>query len=262
MAASGRKRLILPSAHRHHRHGRCLDLEARLFEENAARRGVHDGRQPGAAAHAGETHAARFLPAALRPHRAPPSLPVGARLALEAGHDEKVVIACFLHDISNGALMRTDHGYWGAQLVAPYVSEEVALGDPLPPAAALLRRRVRRLQISRCLQAVSSAPTTSRPNTSSRDHDDARAHRWYMTSRMITLSTTSMPSSPGPSSTPSMFDGHHRPQLPPAEGRPGIRRLARGAHVAHDDLAQQLPVAWPRSSRTSSGRARRAPSRR
>ena len=49
-----------------------------------------------------------------------------ARLALKAGHSEKVVMACFLHDISNGALIRCDHGYWSSQLVAPYVDEEVA----------------------------------------------------------------------------------------------------------------------------------------
>ncbi len=35
-------------------------------------------------------------------------------------------MACLLHDISNGALLRTEHGYWSAQIVAPYVSEEVA----------------------------------------------------------------------------------------------------------------------------------------
>jgi hypothetical protein len=45
-----------------------------------------------------------------------------AKTALDAGQDEKVVIACLLHDISNGALIRTDHGYWSSQLVAPYVS--------------------------------------------------------------------------------------------------------------------------------------------
>src|SRR3979411_1766391 len=49
-----------------------------------------------------------------------------AKTALDAGQDDKVVIACLLHDISNGALLRTEHGYWSAQLVAPYVSEEVA----------------------------------------------------------------------------------------------------------------------------------------
>ena len=36
-------------------------------------------------------------------------------------------MACFLHDICNGATgASSDHGYWGAQLVAPYVDEEVA----------------------------------------------------------------------------------------------------------------------------------------
>jgi hypothetical protein len=34
-----------------------------------------------------------------------------AKLALESGQSEKVVMACFLHDISNGALVRCDHGY-------------------------------------------------------------------------------------------------------------------------------------------------------
>src|SRR6201986_2506397 len=48
-----------------------------------------------------------------------------AQLALDGGHEEKVVLACLLHDISMGGLMRTDHGYWGAQLIGPYVSEEI-----------------------------------------------------------------------------------------------------------------------------------------
>jgi len=34
-----------------------------------------------------------------------------AKTALDAGQDEKVVMACLLHDISNDALIRTDHGY-------------------------------------------------------------------------------------------------------------------------------------------------------
>ena len=48
-----------------------------------------------------------------------------AKLALEKGLSEKVVLACLLHDISVIALIRSDHGYWAAQLVAPYVDEEV-----------------------------------------------------------------------------------------------------------------------------------------
>jgi len=49
-----------------------------------------------------------------------------AMLAKENGLPEPMVLACLLHDVSVICLMRTDHGYWGSQLVAPYVSDEVA----------------------------------------------------------------------------------------------------------------------------------------
>ncbi len=50
-----------------------------------------------------------------------------AALALKAGVDEETVLACLLHDISMG-LNRSDHGWWGAQLIEPYVSERVSWG--------------------------------------------------------------------------------------------------------------------------------------
>ena len=31
-----------------------------------------------------------------------------------------------LHDIAIAGFIRSDHGYWGAQLLEPYVDEEVA----------------------------------------------------------------------------------------------------------------------------------------
>src|SRR5215831_3485511 len=49
-----------------------------------------------------------------------------ATLALKAGHHEKVVLACLLHDIGVASFIRCDHGYWGAQLIEPYVDEEVS----------------------------------------------------------------------------------------------------------------------------------------
>ena len=49
-----------------------------------------------------------------------------AALALKAGHSEKVVLACLLHDIAVVSFIRCDHGYWGAQMIAPYVDEEVS----------------------------------------------------------------------------------------------------------------------------------------
>ncbi len=47
-------------------------------------------------------------------------------LALKAGLPEKTVLACLLHDIGGATVMRSDHGYWGAQLLEPYVDEEVS----------------------------------------------------------------------------------------------------------------------------------------
>jgi hypothetical protein len=49
-----------------------------------------------------------------------------AALAKKAGHNEKVVLACLLHDIGVVGFIRCDHGYWGAQLIEPYVDEEVS----------------------------------------------------------------------------------------------------------------------------------------
>ncbi len=49
-----------------------------------------------------------------------------ARLAMQNGHDEKVVLACLLHDISVTGFICSDHGYWGAAMVEPYVDEEVS----------------------------------------------------------------------------------------------------------------------------------------
>ena len=46
--------------------------------------------------------------------------------ALKAGHSEKVILACLLHDIGVASFIRCDHGYWGAQMIEPYVDEEVS----------------------------------------------------------------------------------------------------------------------------------------
>ena len=48
-----------------------------------------------------------------------------ARHAVKADLPENMVLACLLHDISTIGFIRGDHGYWGAQLVEPYVDEEV-----------------------------------------------------------------------------------------------------------------------------------------
>jgi hypothetical protein len=45
--------------------------------------------------------------------------------ALTQDMEEEVVLACLLHDLGQ-TLVKTDHGWWGAQLLEPYVSERVS----------------------------------------------------------------------------------------------------------------------------------------
>ena len=49
-----------------------------------------------------------------------------AKHALKNGESEKVVLACLVHDIGVAGFIRADHGYWGAQMIEPYVDEEVS----------------------------------------------------------------------------------------------------------------------------------------
>jgi hypothetical protein len=48
-----------------------------------------------------------------------------ANLAQKNGMNEEVILACLLHDTVM-ALIKVDHGWWGAQIYEPYVSEKVA----------------------------------------------------------------------------------------------------------------------------------------
>jgi hypothetical protein len=109
-----------------------------------------------------------------------------AKVALDGGHEEKVVIACLLHDISNGALLRTDHGYWSAQLVAPYVSEEVAWAVQYHQALRYFADEGAGFKYPDAYNAF-FGPTYEPPEYIQQAHQYARNHRWYMTSRLITI---------------------------------------------------------------------------
>ena len=47
-----------------------------------------------------------------------------ATRALKTGMPEEVTFACLMHDTVH-ALVKADHGWWGAQIVEPYVNEKV-----------------------------------------------------------------------------------------------------------------------------------------
>jgi hypothetical protein len=48
-----------------------------------------------------------------------------ATRALKTGMPEEIVFACLMHDTVH-ALVKVDHGWWGAQIIEPYVNEKVS----------------------------------------------------------------------------------------------------------------------------------------
>lgn len=67
-----------------------------------------------------------FFRLRLSPGRGYQHLLQSANLAQKNGLPEKLVLACLIHDIAVVGFIRSDHGYWGAQLIEPYVDEEVS----------------------------------------------------------------------------------------------------------------------------------------
>jgi hypothetical protein len=109
-----------------------------------------------------------------------------AKLALKNGHDEKIVMACLLHDIGVVGFIRSDHGYWGEQLVAPYVAEEVSWAIRMHQALRFFPDDSVGYEYPQMYIKLMGADYKVEPYIEE-DYKRARNHKWYMTSRLITL---------------------------------------------------------------------------
>jgi hypothetical protein len=109
-----------------------------------------------------------------------------ARVARENGLDEKVIMACLLHDIAIAGLVSANHGYWGAQLVAPYVDEEVAWAIEKHEALRYFPDEAAGYAYPQAYIDY-FGPDYRPPRYLEREAEAARQHRWYMTSRLVTI---------------------------------------------------------------------------
>jgi hypothetical protein len=125
-----------------------------------------------------------FFRLRLSPGRGFQHLLQSANLAQKNGMPEKTVFACLLHDISVVGFIRSDHGYWGAQLIEPYVDEEVSW--------ALRAHQALRFYPDESVgygypdMYVRMFGEGYRPDAYIESaYQEARKHKWYMTARMI-----------------------------------------------------------------------------
>ena len=109
-----------------------------------------------------------------------------ARLAMKNGVEEKVVLACLLHDIAITGFIRADHGYWAAQLLEPYVEEEVSWAIRHHQALRFFADDSVGYQYPELYVTLFGADYRPEPYIQEA-YRYARGHKWYMTSRLITV---------------------------------------------------------------------------
>ena len=109
-----------------------------------------------------------------------------ARLAMKHGVGEKVVLACLLHDIAISGFIRSDHGYWSAQLVEPYVDPEVSWAIRYHQALRFYADEAVGYAYPAMYVKLFGPDYCPEPYIEAA-YQEARAHRWYMTSRLITV---------------------------------------------------------------------------
>ncbi len=109
-----------------------------------------------------------------------------ATLALKNGHSEKVILACLLHDIGVVGFIRADHGYWGAQMIEPYVDEEVSWAIRMHQALRFFPDASVGYDYPEMYIKHFGADYKPEPYIVA-EYERARNHKWYMTSRLITV---------------------------------------------------------------------------
>ena len=109
-----------------------------------------------------------------------------ARLAQKNGAEEKIVLACLLHDIANIGFIRADHGYWAAQLVEPYVDEEVSWAIRYHQALRFYADESVGYTYPESYIRLFGPEYRPDPYIE-RDYQHARGHKWYMSARLITV---------------------------------------------------------------------------
>lgn len=108
-----------------------------------------------------------------------------ATRAMKTGMTEEVILSCLLHDVVQN-LIKVDHGWWGAQMLEPYVSPKVswairhhqALRFYPDPAAGY---EYPELYVR--LYGKDYVP----PDYIKQTYEFARKHKWYMEARLITV---------------------------------------------------------------------------
>ena len=105
--------------------------------------------------------------------------------ALKKGEKEEMVLACLLHDVVL-SLIKVDHGWWGAQMMEPYVSEKITWGIRHHQALRFYPDSSVGYEYPELYNRIFGKDYVPQPYIKA-TYEFARKHKWYMEARMITV---------------------------------------------------------------------------
>lgn len=108
-----------------------------------------------------------------------------ANLALKNGMSEEIILACLLHDVVQ-EIMRTDHGWWGAQLFEPYIPEKVAFAIRYHQALRYFPDPAVGYEYPDVYRVMFGSDYVPPPYIEA-TYQSVRKHKWYMEARLVTV---------------------------------------------------------------------------
>ena len=108
-----------------------------------------------------------------------------ATLAMNTGMTEEVILACLLHDTVQ-ALIKVDHGWWGAQLFEPYVPEKTSFAIRYHQALRFYPDEAVGYQYPELYRHLFGSDYTPEPYIEA-TYQMVRKHKWYMEPRLVTV---------------------------------------------------------------------------
>ena len=108
-----------------------------------------------------------------------------ATKALKSGMSEDVVVACLLHDVVQ-EIIKVDHGWWGAQLVEPYISDKAAFAIRYHQALRFYADPANGYEYPDLYRRIFGHDYRPEPYIET-TYKMVRAHKWYGEARMVTV---------------------------------------------------------------------------
>ena len=108
-----------------------------------------------------------------------------AALAKKNGMSEEIILACLLHDVVQ-CMIKTDHGWWGAQLFEPYVPTKTTFAIRHHQTLRYFEDKENGYEVPDLYRNLFGYDYVPAPHILA-NYKFVRNHKWYLLPRQVTL---------------------------------------------------------------------------